>query len=518
MLFFDIVRVQLTKIGGLTVRILWIYPKFAQTFWNLQHLLRFVDKRAAFPPLGLLTVAAMLPKSWSQRVVDLNIRELSDGDIRWADYVFISAMTTQGSSARDVIARCKRAGVPVVLGGPILELSQKRFPGVRHFLLGETENTLPRFLEDLQAGRAGEIYPAINFPDISSSPIPRWDLIKPKHYACLLVQFGRGCPHQCTFCNIHLLNGRVPRTKSVDQFMRELDAMYKSVRGARISVMFADDNFIGNKAKVRELLPRLVEWQQKYGYPFEFAVEADVTIADDPELMHLMVKAGFKKVFLGIETPNEAALAECRKWQNLRHKGKRRDLADCVRKIQNNGLHPITGLIVGFDSDGPDIFEEMRRFCESAGLVLPMVSVLQALPGTQLHERMKKEGRLLKGASGNNTFCDPNFVTRMPRDVLVRGYKWLAQTIYSPREHYKRMRVFLREYRATRRMARKPTVAELKAFATSIFRIGLFGGIKTSYYYWKTLLLAFFKNRAAFPDAVSAMVYLIHFRKAVKNI
>ena len=494
------------------MNILLVYPEFLATFWSWKYLLKFINKKAAFPPLGLLTIAAMLPESWEKKLVDLNVGKLSDNDIRWADCVFVSAMTTQGNSAREVIARCEKLGVRVVLGGPILDLGCEKFSTVNHFLVGEVENTLQEFLADLEKGAAKNIYPPKNFPDLASSPTPLWSLINPKDYACLLMQFGRGCPHKCSFCNVAAINGRIPRSKSPAQFLGELNAIY--LLGYRGPIMLADDNFIGNKKAARAMLRELLKWQQDREYPFDFTAEADITLADDQILMDMMVVAGFKKVFLGLETPNNESLVECGKLQNAT-----RDMAACVKKIQNRGLHAMSGFILGFDADDPrTIFEQHIRFYQETGIVYPMIGVLQALPGTELNSRLSREGRLLTQSSGNNTDCRPNFIPEMPVETLIRGYKRVVATAYSPRKYYERIRVFLAEYNVAKRIAKKNTAGDIGAFIASIWRIGLFGGLKTSYYYWKTLLLAFFKHRRAFSDAVALQIYGAHFRRIARGI
>jgi radical SAM superfamily enzyme YgiQ (UPF0313 family) len=496
------------------MNILLVYPEFLVTFWSWKHLLRFVSKKTAFPPLGLLTVAGMLPRSCEKKLVDLNVQKLTDEDIKWADYVFVSAMITQNSSAKEVILRCKNFGVPVVLGGPILEAGCERFASVSHFLMGEVENTLPEFLEDLQTGRAKKIYlaPAKFFPALAASPIPLWELINPGDYASMLVQYGRGCPFKCTFCNIAAINGRNPRTKSSEQFLRELDAIYKT--GFRGHIMLADDNFIGNKKEVKEMLPKLIEWQRDRGYPFGFTAEVDITLSDCTDLMDLMVSAGFSKVFLGLETPNKDSLIECGKLQNAS-----RDMAACVKTIQNNGMIPMSGFIVGFDSDNPDIFaDQMINFIQERGIIIAMVGVLQVLPKTLLYAKLQQEDRLLTQASGNNTDCYPNFVPKMPLETLVQGYKRIVEAIYSPKKYYERISVFLREYKAAKRVVKKGTAADIKTFIASMWRIGLFGGLKTSYYYWKTLFLALFKYPKAFPEAVAFQIFGFHFQRIARSI
>ncbi len=501
------------------MNILLVYPEFLVTFWSWNHVLKFIGKKAALPPLGLLTVAAILPESWEKKLVDTNVHKLTDGDIGWADYVFISAMIAQKDSTKEIIARCKNWDKPVILGGPILEIGYDEFPGVDSFFVGEAEGTLLKFLEDLKTGSVERVYSSTpkSFPDITTSPIPLWGLINPKHYACLLVQYIRGCPFGCTFCGVAEINGRVPRAKLPEQFLLELDAIKQT--GFRGSIMFADDNFIGDKRKAKELLHKLILWQQFFGYPFEFTAEVDITLADDHELMELMVQAGFKKVFLGIETPSRASLVECHKFQNLFYGGEDRDLADCVKTIQNHGLHPMSGFIVGFDSDDPaTIFDEHISFYQRTGIVFPMVGVLQAPRGTKVFDKLQKEGRLRTEVSGNNTDCYPNFRPRMPVKTLVEGYKRIMRTTYSPKKYYERIRVFLGEYNTGARVFRWPSSTQIRALITSIWRIGLLGGPITSWYYWKTMLLAGLKYRQAFSEAMALQIFGFHFRRIAKTI
>ncbi len=495
------------------MNILLVYPEFLETFWSWKHILKFVSKKAAFPPLGLLTVAAMLPKLWQKRLVDINVHKLSDEQIKWADYVFISAMIAQKDSAKKVISRCKNLGVKIVVGGPILEEGYEEFEGVDHFLLGEAEDILPLFLKGLETGNSKKVYDAVGrFPNIANTPIPLWELINPEDYASGFVQYSRGCPYNCKFCNIAAINGRTPRTKPTANLLLELDALYDA--GFRGPVLFADDNFIGNKTRVKEMLPELIEWQEDKDYPFDFTAEVSIIIADDPELMEMMVKAGFCKVFLGLETPIKASLVECGKLQNAR-----RDMPACVKKIQNYGLHPMAGFIVGFDNDPADTFDQLQiDFIQKTGIVIAMVGVLQAPPGTELYARLEKEGRLLGSASGNNTDCYPNFVPAMSLSVLVEGYKEIIKTIYSPQKYYERIRVFLREYNVSKRIKGRISLSDLRAFVRSIWRIGLIGGWKTSWYYWKTLFVTFFKYRQAFPQAVALWIYGMHFQRIAKAI
>jgi radical SAM superfamily enzyme YgiQ (UPF0313 family) len=337
------------------LKILLVYPHYPDTFWSFKHALKFISKKAAFPPLGLLTVAAMLPPEWDKKLVDLNVHRLSDKDIKWADYVFISAMSVQQKSAREVITRCQDFGVKIVAGGPLFTTGYAEFNGVDHFVLGEAEVTLQPFLDDLRQGAAKPIYYCNEHPDLNQTPVPMWQLIDMKYYSTMNLQYSRGCPFDCEFCDIVLLNGHKPRTKSRVQLISELDALYEW--GWRGGVFIVDDNFIGNKAKLKaEILPALIEWRKSKRYPFAFCTESSINLADDEELTRLVVAAGFDVVFIGIETPNSKSLAECAKFQN-----NNRDLLVSVQKLQKSGLEVQGGFIVGFDNDTETIFQDQDR-------------------------------------------------------------------------------------------------------------------------------------------------------------
>ncbi|MCX8126656.1 MAG: B12-binding domain-containing radical SAM protein, partial [Dehalococcoidia bacterium] len=359
------------------MKALLVYPACPDTFWSFRHALKFVAKKASFPPLGLLTVAAMLPTQWEKKLVDMNVEHLTDHDLKWADFVFISAMIVQRESAREVIARARESGAKVVVGGPLFTTSYQEFSNVDHFVLGEAEATLPQFLADLNAGCARQLYYSQERPDLGKTPVPQWSLIRrPKSYSSMAIQYSRGCPFNCEFCDIVVLNGRKPRTKSRDQMLAELEALYNF--GWRGGVFIVDDNFIGNKDKVKtEILPAILNWSREKRYPFAFSTEASINLADDEELIQLMVDAGFNTVFIGIETPHEASLAECGKSHN-----QKRDLLASIRKIQSLGLEVQGGFIVGFDHDPITIFKNQINFIQKSGIVTAMVGLLQALPET----------------------------------------------------------------------------------------------------------------------------------------
>jgi len=491
------------------MRILLVYPQYPDTFWSFKHALKFVSKKAAFPPLGLLTVAAMLPGEWEKKLVDMNVTRLTDEDIRRADYVFISAMVVQRDSVREVIGRCKRLGTRIVAGGPLFTTGYEEFDGVDHFVLGEAEVTLPLFLEGLEKGCAQPIYSSDTRPDISKTPIPLWSLINMKNYSSMSMQYSRGCPFDCEFCDIVLLNGHTPRTKDKEQLLTELDELYR--RGWRGGVFIVDDNFIGNRKKLKlEILPAIIEWQKGKRYPFALSTEASINLADDEELMRLMVDAGFCTVFIGIETPNEESLLECAKMQN-----QNRDLVASVKKIQNYGLEVQGGFIVGFDSDPLSIFKSQINFIQKSGIVTAMVGLLNAPPGTKLYQRLKRENRLVKTFTGNNTDCSLNFIPKMNYEALINGYKQILNTIYSPRQYYERLKTFLKEYKPRGDTAGRLQFHHIKAFIKSLWFLGI--REKGRRYYWRLFFSTLLKQPRKFPISISLSVYGYHFRKVVQK-
>jgi radical SAM superfamily enzyme YgiQ (UPF0313 family) len=491
--------------SGLPKKVLLVYPQHPDTFWSYKYALKFISKKASSAPLGLLTVASMLPGNWETKLVDMRVRALEDKDLEWADFVFISAMIIQQKSARQVIARCKAKGIKTVAGGPLFTSEPDSFPDVDHMILNEAEITLPLFLEDVEKGTPRQIYQSDAWADIETTPIPRWDISEMKKYASMDIQYSRGCPFNCDFCNITVLYGQTPRTKSRDQVLAELDYLYRT--GWKGSVFFVDDNFIGNKAKLkRELLPALVEWMKKRDYPFAFATEASINLADDPQLMALMVKAGFDTVFVGIETPEEDSLAECNKFQN-----RNRDLVACVKTIQRSGLQVQGGFIVGFDNDPPSVFDRLTGFIQESGIVTAMVGLLNAPRGTRLYERLTKEGRLIEGITGNNTDLSMNFIPKMNREALFSGYRRIVDTIYSPKYYYKRIRCFLREYSPgqTKLFHFQPNY--IPAFLRSVLFLGIIGRERLQY--WKLLTWSLFRRPRLMPLAISLAICGFHFRK-----
>ncbi|MBN1179620.1 MAG: DUF4070 domain-containing protein [Anaerolineae bacterium] len=490
------------------MNILLVYPEFPDTFWSFKHALKFIHKKAASPPLGLLTVAALLPAAWEKRLVDLNVRDVTEKDLAWADYAFVSAMNVQRDTARRVIDRCKAAGVPVVAGGPLFTGEHEAFANVDHFVLNEAELTLPPFLADLERGCAQRVYATDAFADIEQTPVPLWELIDMREYATMDVQFSRGCPFNCDFCNVTALLGRRPRTKTAAQLIAEMDRLY--ALGWRGDVFFVDDNFIGNKQKIKtEVLPALIAWRKgKVG--MGFSTEVSINLADDAELTASMAQAGFQNVFVGIETPNEEALAECGKVQN-----QGRDLVTSVRTLQRAGLQVQGGFIVGFDSDTSSIFQRQIDFIQKSGVVTAMVGLLQAPYGTRLYERLKKEGRLVDESSGNNVDGSTNIVPKMDLDALQAGYKRILNHIYAPGVYYARVKTFLQEYKA-------PDVRyhldreHLMAFWRSIYQLGIKGVERA--HYWRLFFWALFRRPRLFPLAITLSIYGYHFRRVCEQV
>ncbi len=485
------------------VNALLLYPAFPDTFWSFRHALKFVGRRAAMPPLGLVTIAPMLPRSWNLRLVDVNVRPLAAAELEWADLVLVSAMSAQRSSARAVIARCRAAGKTIVAGGPLFDAEQAGFPEVDHFVLGEAEATLAPFLADLEAGRARHVYLPSVVPDLSATPVPRWDLLRLADYQSMSVQFSRGCPFDCEFCDITARFGHRPRTKAPEQIIAELDALH--AQGWHGSVFFVDDNFIGNVRELKtRLLPTLVAWRKdKRGMPF--FTEASINLARNPALLALMVEAGFNSVFIGIETPDDAGLAECNKRQN-----RGRDLLADVRTIQRAGMQVQGGFIVGFDHDTPEVFRRMVEFIQDSGIVTAMVGILNAPSTTRLYERMKREGRLLGEMTGDNVDGTTNILPRMGLGALREGYRDILRSLYSPGPYYRRVRTFLREYRPPK-LRGIPDWRHLLAFFYSVVRLGVLG--RERFHYWGLLGWTLCRRPQLLAEAVTLSIYGHHFRK-----
>lgn len=491
------------------MKVLLVYPEYPLTFWSFRYALRFVRKRSNLPPLGILTVAAMLPKEWELKLVDMNVEPLRDAQIAWADYVLISAMNIQQDSVRSVLSRCRDLGKKTIGGGPLFSTEPEKYDDVDHLLLYEGEDCIPEFLADLEKGCARHIYDKKSFPDLAVTPIPRWDLLKTDAYAMMSLQFSRGCPFHCEFCNIVSLFGNRPRTKSLPQILRELDAIYRT--GWRGAVFFVDDNFIGNKNLLKQdILPGMTDWMKAHGHPFTFFTEVSINLSDDEDLMNQMADAGFDNVFIGIETVDEDCLDECDKVQN-----RQRDLLDCIRRIQQHGMQVQGGFILGFDNEKPTIFDNMYQFIQNSGIVTAMVGLLTAPPGTRLYDRLQAEGRIRSDFKGINTDTDTNIVPKMDMHVLLNGYLRVVHGIYNAKNFYRRVRTFLENYRPRSFCKKKLTFTEATAFLKACFLLGVVDPSRKEFW---GLLSWTKKNRPGlFARAVTFAIYGYHFRKCLPS-
>ncbi len=490
------------------MKVLMVYPQNPDTFWSFKHALPFVSKRSAFPPLGLLTVAAMLPPDWEIKLIDLNVERLKESDLRWADYVMISAMIVHKASVNEIVARCNALRKPIIAGGPLFTTGHEQFPSVQHFVLGEAEECLPQLAADMRAGAVRPQYRAAARPDITRVPAPRWDLIDFRHYVTMAVQFSRGCPYDCEFCDIIIMNGRAPRTKTPHQLIGELETL--RLQAWKDMVFLVDDNFIGDRKQTKLLLREMIAWRERVRPGMGFFTEASVNLAEDAELCDLMARAGFKKVFVGIETPVPQSLQECHKLQN-----KGRDLVESVRTLQRAGMEVMGGFIVGFDHDQQDIFKRQFEFIQRSGVVTAMVGLLQALPQTRLHQRLLREGRIETDATGNNTEAVLNFKTKLNREFLQAGYRDLMKKLYEPKAYYQRIRTFLDQHRP--RGPRVPlSHADFKAFLKSFWVLGIAERGRHNYwrFFWSTLL----RRPRQLRHGIELAVTGYHFRRVARKL
>ena len=488
------------------MNILLIYPQCPDSFWSFKNALKFIAKKAAVPPLGLITVSAMLPKSWHKKLVDMNVSALHANDIQWADYVFISAMYIQKESVGEVIAECKKKKKRIVAGGPLFTQEYSNYPLVDHFILNEAEITLPQFLNDLNIGQPKRLYQTSEYADITQTPVPDFHLLAIKDYAFMSLQVSRGCPFSCSFCEITSLLGHKVRMKSTSQILNELDVLFHTVKW-RGPVSIVDDNFIGNKAEIKDnLLPSMKKWMQLHHYPFSFNIETSINLADDNELMTLLVEAGINSTFIGIETPDESSLHYCNKVQN-----KNRDLLECVKKIQNGGMQVSGGFIVGFDSDTPSVFQRQIDFIQQSGIVSAMVGLLNAPKNTKLYDQLKAENRLTNDATGNNTDMSMNFIPKMDMKDLLDGYTKIIRSIYEAKPYYKRLRKLLLNYNSKSTHKTKISFSLFRAFLKSILIIGVINRGRREY--WQLVIWTLFNRPGAIVDAITYTVYGYHFRK-----
>jgi radical SAM superfamily enzyme YgiQ (UPF0313 family) len=489
------------------MNILLIYPEWPDTYWSFKHALPFEGKRSAYPPLGLLTIASLLPSHWNKRLVDTNVRPLTDADVKWADIAFFSGMLVHKQELLGILARCRARGLRTVVGGPVTSSVEELPHHADHVVIGEAEDLIAGLAADLERGTAKPMYKALELPGLHKTPLPDLSLINPKYYSAMAIQYSRGCPFNCEFCDIIEIYGRVPRTKSPAQIVAELDQLYD--RRWRGSVFVVDDNFIGNKKKTKELLPVLADWNAKHQRPFRFFTEASVNLADDTDLLRMMREACFTRVFLGIETPVTESLKEAQKLQNTR-----RDLIDSVRRIQSYGMEVMAGFIVGFDNDPEDIFDKQVEFIQESAIPLAMVGLLLALPGTQLYRRLLKEGRIVDEGRGDNMECRLNFIPKMNAQRLVEGYKSILQRIYQPDAYYERVRRFLAEYTPQHHWQR--SFSDYVALGRSILKQGVFGEARSKY--WKFFLEAAIRYRHSFDTAITLAIMGYHFQTLTRMV
>lgn len=486
------------------MKILLVYPGCPETFWGFRRALKFIAKKAVMPPLGLLTVASMLPKEWEKQLVDMNVTQLRESDLAAADYVFISAMTIQRQGVIELIEICHKAGKKIVAGGPLFTAEPENFDEIDHLVLNEAEITLPQFLADLAKGTPRHIYTTTQRPDLNETPYPAWELIDMKKYSTMIIQLSRGCPYDCEFCDIVTLFGHKSRIKSKERIIGELDTLYQA--GWKGGVTLADDNFISNKNRLKqEILPAIIEWMQKHKYPFSFSAEVSINLADDEEMMRMLLQAGVDVLFVGIETPNEQALAECNKIPN-----KGRDLLAAAKKLQRFGFVVDGGFILGFDNDDESIFFRLVKFIQQSGIVTAMVGLLNAPRGSRLYERLRKENRLLsEEIVGNNTSFATNIIPKMRISSLIAGYQNVLARLYSAKNYYIRVREFFKNYKPPKR---KPTGFRfyyIKALVKSFLLIGVLKPERI--YFWQLMFWALLRKPRAFPLALRFAIYRLHF-------
>ncbi len=491
------------------MNILLIYPEYEDTFWNFKKVLKVLGKRAAYPPLGFLTVAAMLPDNWEKKLIDMNCGEtLRDEHIEWADYVLISSIIGQKHSTVSVFNRVHELGKTVIAGGSLFTTGWEEFSYIDTLVLGESEEIIPTLIKDMENNDLKKIYSNKRFPPIKKAPIPAWDLIDLSNYNSVCMQLSRGCPFNCEFCDVVHLNGRIPRIKSKEQILAELDSVYEL--GWRAGVFFVDDNFIGNKSILKkEILPALIKWQKERKYPFALSTQVSVNLSDDQELMEMMTDAGFATVFVGIETPDPDGLAECGKYHNIN-----RDLLESVKKMQNMGFEVNAGFILGFDSDKETVFQNQIDFIQKSGIVAAMVGLLTVSPKSRLHDRLKKANRLIdnkEDSSGNTSeLYDLNFIPIMNANTLIDGHLEVLKTIYSPKFYFERIRTFLREYRPKKVKPPKIRFYHIRGLLSSLWFLGIRD--KGRHYYWNLLFWSIFNRPGLFPYAVGLPLGLLHFK------
>lgn len=504
---------------GTNIKVLMVWPSFPPSFWGFEGVLEMIPERAMTPPLGLVTVAALCPATWQIRLMDHAFEEVRDEDLNWADLVMVSAMHAQRADAVEILGRARALGRRTFVGGPWASTDPEAALAVAdHVMVGEAEEAFPAVAAALENGTARALYRVVDKPDMTRSPVPRFDLLRRDKYTSMPIQFSRGCPYQCEFCDIITIYGRRPRAKTPRQVIRELDVLYRL--GWRNEVFIVDDNFIGNHHRALELLHELIEWQNRHQRPFSFYTEASIDLASRTELMDAMVQANFMYVFIGIETPSAEALKESHKFQNLRANN-----FDQVRKIQQNGLWVLAGFIVGFDSDDENIFARQLEFINQTAIAWAMAGILMAPPTTALFDRMKREGRLIEDSRSTTNFGLPNFRTVLPLPVLLRGLCTLLAGLYEPEAFFKRADKSLDvwEPRATQEPPDLGMSYNLRVLARSMWRQGIRSDYRRSY--WRFLYRLFSKHRGSpakmwlgFTILLSAQHFVLYSRTVIRQL
>jgi radical SAM superfamily enzyme YgiQ (UPF0313 family) len=493
----------------MTPNVLMVFPKFnSHSFWNLQEVCDISGARCPAPPLGLITVAALLPPAWNIRLINRNAEELGESDFDWADMVMTGGMFPQQADTLLLIDLCHSHGKPVVVGGPAATSSPQIYVDADFLVLGEAEGIIDQFVEAWSAGSRRGVFEAAKFQvDVSKSPIPRFDLLKREHYLYIGVQFSRGCPFNCEFCDIIELYGRVPRAKTNEQMLAELDTLYRM--GHRGHVDFVDDNLIGNKKALKRFLPALHRWQRERNYPLKFSTEASMNLADDAQLLQMMRDANFFAVFVGIESPDTETLIATQKKQNTR-----RSLADSVHKIYGAGMFVLAGFIVGFDTEKDRVAEAMIECIEATSIPVCMVVLMTALPNTQLTRRLEKEGRMLPTLSDSKG--DPlngglNFVTLRPRRDILRDYKAVLENIYHPDAFFERVKTVGRTLNCSNHMIMpsfKGRLRDLTIFGRVVWRMTAQRPLRR--HFWRTLIDCARHNPGALKSVIALMTFYLH--------
>jgi radical SAM superfamily enzyme YgiQ (UPF0313 family) len=485
------------------MKILLVYPEMPDTFYSFKHLTRVVGRKASFPPLGLLTVAAMLPAEWDLRLIDTNVKKLRDEDIKWGDMIFISAMNTQANSSFEIIEKCKSLGATIVAGGPLFTHEYNRFDNVDHFVLNEAEITLPLFLNDLENNELKRIYTTGEYANVHETPIPKWDLVNLNDYAYSIVQYSRGCPYFCDFCDVTALFGRRPRVKTSEQIISELEVILKN--GNPGVILFADDNLIGNKGMLKkDLLPKLIEWRDKNKYAPGFDTQVTINLSDDEELMQLMIEAGFRKLFIGIETLEDEALLMMKKKQNTK-----RNLLNTVHKLHAKGFIIVGGFILGLDSDTPSVFQNQIDFINESGMVLISINLLKAPIGTELYDKMKEQNRLIRNLDFDENRS--NMIHKMDKKILEEGYRRVIENVYSAESVFNRAKIFFsnkERIKVKNGVKRKFSLPE----AMQGFRVAYFLGIKDNNrrYFWHMLYWLFRNKKLRYLDLAVFFIALLY--------